>query len=93
MIYLACDHAGFSLMQDIITYFKENNIAFENMGAFSYDAADNYALFTLRANQKVALTDSNFGIYICGTGLGTSIIANRNKKIRAALCHNTEFAT
>ena len=35
---------------------------------------------------------NNIGIYICGTGIGMSIAANRNPKIRAALCENVKFA-
>lgn len=92
MIYLACDHAGYDLMQKIIAYLKKENIAFENIGALTYDAKDNYVYHTLKANKKVSLSQDNVGIYICGTGIGTSIAANRNKKIRAALCHNVEFA-
>lgn len=92
MIYLACDHAGYDLMQKIITYLKKENIAFENIGALTYNAKDNYVYHTLKANKKVSLSQDNVGIYICGTGIGTSIAANRNKKIRAALCHNVEFA-
>lgn len=92
MIYLANDHAGFELMNNIINYLKSNDIAYEHVGAFTYDSKDSYALYTLRANQKVAKDDNNLGIYVCGTGIGTSIMANRNKHIRAALCHNAEFA-
>lgn len=92
MIYLACDHAGYHLMQEIIAFLTKENIEFENIGALSYDALDNYVYHTLSANKKVILQENNFGIYICGTGIGTSIAANRNKKIRAALCHNVEFA-
>lgn len=92
MIYLACDHAGYDLMQKIIAYLKKENIDFENIGALTYDAKDNYVYHTLKANKKVSLSQDNVGIYICGTGIGTSIAANRNKKIRAALCHNAQFA-
>lgn len=92
MIYLACDHAGYHLMQEIIAFLTKENIEFENIGALSYDALDNYVYHTLSANKKVILLENNFGIYICGTGIGTSIAANRNKKIRAALCHKVEFA-
>ena len=35
---------------------------------------------------------NNVGIYICGTGIGMSIAANKNPKIRAALCSNTTYA-
>lgn len=36
---------------------------------------------------------NNVGIFICGSGIGMSIAANRNPKIRAALCYNTTMAS
>ena len=36
---------------------------------------------------------NNVGIYLCGTGIGMSIAANRNQKIRAALCTTANFAS
>lgn len=92
MIYLACDHAGYELMQKIIEHLKILNLPFENVGALTYEKTDNYVIYTIKANKKVMLNPDNRGIYICGTGIGTSICANRNKKIRAALCHSVEFA-
>ena len=92
MLYLATDHAGFKLMQEIIKYLNEQKVLFNNIGALTYQKDDNYVVYTLKANKKVAEDKNNFGIYICGTGIGTSIAANRDKNIRAALCCNAEFA-
>ena len=51
-----------------------------------------YPDFAKSANQKVLENDNNIGIYICGTGIGMDICANRNPKIRAALCPNPTYA-
>jgi len=41
--------------------------------------------------ESVANSDADFGIMICGSGIGMSIVANKVKCIRAALCHCTDF--
>ncbi len=92
MIYLASDHAGYELTQQVAKFLTKQNIPFELVGAKTYDAGDNYVTYTRLANQKVLNDQTSFGIYSCGTGIGTSIAANREKGIRAALCHNVEFA-
>ena len=43
-------------------------------------------------SKKVQESDENIGILICGTGIGMSIVANKFKGIRCALCYNTEMA-
>lgn len=92
MIYLSTDHRGYALMQEIKKYLTKKGLQFESVGADSYDKDDSYATYTLKANELVAQDDSNRGIYLCGTGLGTAMGANRNKKIRAVLCPNKKYA-
>ncbi|MGB0717562.1 MAG: RpiB/LacA/LacB family sugar-phosphate isomerase, partial [Phycisphaerae bacterium] len=43
---------------------------------------------TLPGSRSVADGENDRGIFICGTGIGTSIAANKVKGIRAALCHD-----
>ncbi len=88
MIYLACDHAGFELMQEVKKYLMKNKIDFESCGADIFDAKDSYVNFAKIANEKVCENESNRGIYICGTGLGICMAANRRVGIRASRCVN-----
>ena len=92
MVILSTDHRGYALMQKIKQYLEKMNIAYVCVGANEYDEADSYATYTLKANELVAESEDNIGIYLCGTGLGTAIGANRHKKIRAVLCPNTQYA-
>lgn len=87
MLYLANDHAGFKFKQKIIKILQKKGIKFEDLGAFSTESVD-YPKFGKLLAQKVAENDSNRGILICGSGIGMSIVANRNTKIRAGLCKN-----
>lgn len=92
MIILACDHAGYELKEQIKEFFNKENITTIDVGCYSTDSCD-YPDFAKAANVKVLENSNNVGIYICGTGIGMSIAANRNPKIRAALCESTNFAS
>ncbi|MGN1162747.1 MAG: ribose 5-phosphate isomerase B [Christensenellales bacterium] len=91
MIILASDHAGFLLKEDIKKFFKKENITTIDVGCYSMEPVD-YPDFAKSANQKVLENENNIGIYICGTGIGMDICANRNPKIRAALCTSPTYA-
>lgn len=92
MIILACDHAGYVLKEQIKEFFNKENITTIDVGTYSSDSVD-YPDFAKAGNQKVLENANNVGIYICGSGIGMSIAANKNPKIRAALCHNETFAS
>jgi len=92
MIILACDHAGYELKEEIKAFFNKENITTIDVGCYSSEACD-YPDYIKAGNKKVLESANNIGIYICGTGIGMSIGANRNAKIRAALCTNTTFAS
>ena len=92
MIILACDHAGFELKEKIKEFFNKENITTIDVGCYSSESCD-YPDFAKAGNAKVIENSNNIGIYICGTGIGMCIAANRNPKIRAALCDNANYAS
>ena len=92
MIILACDHAGYTLKEQIKEFFNKENITTIDVGCYSEDSCD-YPDYAKAGNQKVLENSNNVGIYICGTGIGMCMAANRNAKIRAALCDNANFAS
>lgn len=91
MIILACDHAGYPLKEEIKKFFNKENITTIDVGTYSTDSVD-YPDYAKLGNAKVLESDNNIGIFICGAGIGMSICANRNPKIRAALCTSTTAA-
>lgn len=93
MIILASDHAGYPLKEEIKKFFNNENIIAIDVGCYSRENLDDYPDFAKAGNIKVLEDPRNVGIYICGTGIGMSIVANRNPKIRAALCDNETFAS
>lgn len=87
MIAVGCDHAGFPLKKEVIKYLDEKKIPYTDFGTFS-DAAADYPVYGRLVANAVAGGEADFGIIICGTGIGISIAANKVKGVRAALCHD-----
>jgi ribose 5-phosphate isomerase B len=85
-IIIASDHAGYKLKEELKQYLKELGHEAEDMGTNSEESVD-YPDYGKKAAKEVAKTKSK-GILICGSGIGMSMVANKVKGIRAALCHN-----
>jgi len=91
-LVIASDHAGFELKEKIREYLQGLKYAVEDCGAFSAAAA-NWAEYGARAAAKVSADPENtVGIMVCGSGIGMSIVANKFKDVRAALCHDENDA-
>lgn len=87
-IAIGCDHGGFQLKNDIIAFLKENGYEVKDFGTYSEESCD-YPDYAIKVAEAVAAKDYNFGIIICGTGIGVNIVANKVPGIRAALCSDT----
>ena len=87
-IAIGCDHGGFQLKNEIITFLKENGYEVKDFGTYSEESCD-YADYSLKVAEAVAAKEYTYGILICGTGIGISIAANKVPGIRAALCSDT----
>ena len=94
-IVIASDHAGFDYKEMIINHlhtkdFHIENLTIEDLGPFSKESFD-YPDSAHAVANKLVQSQADFGILICGTGIGMCIAANRHIGIRAALCHD-EFS-
>jgi RpiB/LacA/LacB family sugar-phosphate isomerase len=92
MIYLASDHRGFKSKEELKKYLGRLGYNFEDLGNKIFDPEDDYPDFAARVAKKVSKEPKNKGILICGSGLGMTMVANKFKKIRAALCFNEKMA-
>jgi ribose 5-phosphate isomerase B len=91
-IYLASDHAGFDLKETIKKFVQKEQYSVEDLGTHSGESV-NWAEYGARAARMVSENPRETrGILICGSGIGMSMIANKFKDIRAALCHNSYTA-
>lgn len=85
------DHAGVELKNYLIDYLKKKNIEVVNVGTDTTDSCD-YPVYAKKVAGEVIDKNVDFGILICGTGIGVSIAANKVKGIRAAKVNNTTEA-
>lgn len=91
MIAIACDHAALEMKAEVIKILNERGLAYEDFGTFTTDSC-HYPIFGARAAQAVASGKCDRGILICGTGIGMSLVANKVKGIRCALCSDSYSA-
>ena len=87
MIALGSDHGGYGLKQEVIKHLEERGIEYKDYGCYSEESCD-YPIYGKKVAEAVAGGECEFGIIICGTGIGISISANKVPGIRAALCHD-----
>ena len=89
-ILIASDHAGYKLKKILIKEL-EGEIKFEDLGPFSENSVD-YPDYAKKLSKKIDLKNDLVGVLICGSGIGMSMVANRFKNVRAALCMNNKMS-
>lgn len=88
-IILASDHAGLELRLELVAALRERGVSFDDVGPTSRESVD-YPDFAVKVSRAVAAGEYSLGVLVCGTGIGMSIVANKHRGVRAALC-TTEF--
>jgi ribose 5-phosphate isomerase B len=88
-LIIASDHAGLELRQELAQALRERQVAFDDVGPTSRESVD-YPDFALKVAREGAAGRYRFGVLVCGTGIGMSMVANKVPGVRAALC-TTEF--
>ena len=89
-VLIASDHAGFKLKKTLIEELQ-GEIKFEDLGPFSESSVD-YPDYARKLSKKIDLKKDLLGVLICGSGIGMSMVANRFKNVRAALCMNDKMS-
>lgn len=87
-IALGSDHAGFYLKNEIIEHLTKKGIEVKDFGTYSAESCD-YPDYALKVAEAIVNKEFEFGILVCGTGIGISIAANKVTGIRAAVCSDT----
>ena len=90
-IAIGADHGGYRLKEEIKKYLTEKEIECVDFGTNSEERAD-YPVLAKEVCKSVQNKEADFGIVICKTGYGMSIVANKFKGIRCATCYNEESA-
>lgn len=91
-IYLASDHAAYQLKEEIKNYLANKGFSYEDLGTHT-PASANWAEYGAKAARKVSKDpEHSRGIILCGSGIGMSIVSNKFKNVRAALCNDVHAA-
>lgn len=85
MIAIGSDHGGYDLKESVIRHLKENGVEVKDAGCYTKESCD-YPVFGHAVAKAVAEGECEKGIVICTTGIGISMVANKTKGIRCALC-------
>jgi ribose 5-phosphate isomerase B len=91
-VALGADHGGFSLKIELVSWLQNQGYEVLDLGARTFDPADDYPDFSLAVAQAVASGEAQRGVIICGSGVGACIVANKVAGIRAGLCHDAYSA-
>lgn len=87
-ITIGCDHAGYELKLKVAEHLRERGIEVVDVGTDSTASCD-YPAFAHAVCKNIQDGVTEFGILICGTGIGMSMAANKHRGIRAAACSDT----
>lgn len=89
-IGFASDHRGYQLKKYLIEEL-EKNYEIEDYGTYSEESVD-YPDYAFILGENVVNKNVDFGVAICGSGIGISIACNKVKGVRCAKVSNKEEA-
>ncbi len=87
-LFIGSDNAGYPLKKIITDYLTDKGIKFDDIGVYSENDETIYPEIALKGCLGIKERKYQYGILICGTGIGMSITANKIPGIMAALCDN-----
>ncbi|HZO37502.1 MAG TPA: ribose 5-phosphate isomerase B [Solirubrobacteraceae bacterium] len=90
-IAVAADHGGFELKQHVVETLAAAGHEVIDFGTDS-DASTDYPLYAEPAARVVAAGDAERGVFVCGSGVGVSIVANKVDGVRAVNAHDAAEA-
>ncbi len=90
-IAVASDHGGFELKNILVADLKAAGVPVLDLGTMSTESVD-YPDYANALAQALADGKARRGVLLCGTGIGVSMVANRHKGIRAAVCRDVTDA-
>lgn len=90
-IAIGADHAGFELKEKLRQHLAAKGFDVDDRGTASPESVD-YPDFARAVGEEVAARQADFGLLVCGTGIGMSIAANKVPGIRAANAGSVEAA-
>ncbi|MBI1806713.1 MAG: ribose 5-phosphate isomerase B [Ignavibacteria bacterium] len=91
MIAIGADHAGFEYKEKIKDLLRSMGLEFKDFGTNSSESTD-YPDYAHHVAESVSAGKAEYGILVCGTGIGMAIVANKHTGIRASSVESREAA-
>ncbi|MEA3309419.1 MAG: ribose 5-phosphate isomerase B [Chloroflexota bacterium] len=91
-LVIGSDHGGYELKEVVKDYLLEHGHGVHDQGTHDGEVSVDYPDYGRAVAEDVVAGKCDFGIVICGTGIGISIAANKVHGIRAALCTDPYMA-
>lgn len=88
---IGCDHVGIQMKKAIIEHLQAQGHEMVDVGTYTSESCD-YPLYGYKVAKLVQEKQVDYGILICGTGVGISLAANKVKGIRAVVCSESYSA-
>lgn len=90
-VAIGADHGGAALKTHLLEVLAELDCTVLDCGTHGPDPVD-YPVFAARVAEKVAAGDADYGIMIDGAGIGSAMVANKIRGVRAAMCYDVTTA-
>jgi ribose 5-phosphate isomerase B len=90
-ILISSDHGGFPLKEKIKLYLEKKGLRVKDLGTYCSERCD-YPEFAYALGKLISCGKYKIGISFCKSGIGNSIVLNRLRGVRAALCYNVKAA-
>lgn len=90
-LIIGSDHAGFALKEQVKAYLQREGRDVTDVGTTSEESVD-YPDYAERVGKAVAAGEADYGVLVCGSGLGMAIAANKVPGVRAVQLMDTEMA-
>lgn len=91
MIAIGADHAGFEYKENMKDLLRSMGFEFQDFGTNSLESTD-YPDYAHRVAESVSAGKAEYGILVCGTGIGMAIVANKHNGVRASNIESSEAA-
>jgi ribose 5-phosphate isomerase B len=90
-IAIGADHGGIALKSALLDALRAAGHVVQDFGSHGGESVD-YPDFAAPVAAAVTGGAADYGVLVCGSGIGMAIAANRNPGIRATVLHNTTEA-
>ncbi|MDZ4225548.1 MAG: RpiB/LacA/LacB family sugar-phosphate isomerase [Candidatus Andersenbacteria bacterium] len=90
-VFLAADHRGFTLKEELKSWLEEEGREVVDLGAESLVEDDDYSQYGIKLGEAVEAEPGSFGVGVCGSGIGMAVAANKVRSVRAGLVHDVEI--